>query len=228
MQPNKRPPWRAISLLIAPILLAVFIALVYWVSRPPANPGASAVTGSAVATAIASEAPPDFTATANALRTQFPVITPNRPTGIFDAGAELWHEGYRIQNAWAGPINGVWAYILAGAYASDAQRGVIQVSREYPGAGYARFYDTPVQAGSVKITAENGGRLTLQATNGTLFYFDIPSESYVPDLSQPVPSLPPPPTHTPSAVPTAFPSPGAYPGLDAGTPSPATAPVSAP
>lgn len=244
METRRSPSWIVASLLMVPVLLGTLAILVYSLARSPAAPGAPAsavpttVPISATAptstsapispsaTAAVTEPWPDFTATANMLQTLFPVITPNRPTGIFDAGAELWHEGYRIQNAWAGPINGVWAYVLAGAYASNDQRGVLQVTREYPNAGYARFFDTPSQAGSVKIMAESGFRLTLQSANGTVFYFDIPSETFVTDLTQVAATLPPPATRTPTAAAT-LPLPGGYPGLD-GTPVATTVPANPP
>ena len=207
---KKKLSWIVVFLLALPVLLGLVAILAYFPSRQPA-----ASVELADVTGEPSEPWPDFTATADKLRTLFPVITADRQTGIFDAGAELWHEGYRIQNAWAGSINGVWAYILAGAYASNEQRGVVQVAREYPNAGYARFYDTPVRAGSVRIISEVNYRLTLESSDGTTFYFDIPSETYVTDLAQGVPTLVPPLTHTPAPTETKSPVyDGSYPGLD--------------
>jgi hypothetical protein len=58
---------------------------------------------------------------------------------------------------------------------------------------YYRLFPTPTQSGSVHITGAVGERLILQATNGTTFYFDVPSRQYVPSLtwtSTPVPISP--------------------------------------
>ena len=199
-----------VLLLILPVLLGLAAIMAYFPTRQPA-----ASMGTAAGISEPSKPWPDFIATGDRLQTLIPVITADRPTGIFDAGAELWHEGYRIQNAWAGSINGIWAYILAGAHAADKQWGVVQVAREYPNAGYARFYDTPIRAGSVRIISEVNYRLTLESSDGTTFYFDIPSETYVTDLAQVVPSLVPPLTHTPAPTETKSPVyDGSYPGLD--------------
>ena len=43
-------------------------------------------------------------------------------------------------------------------------------------------YQTPVQAGSVKIVDAKGERLILQSANGTMFYFDVPLRQFVPSL----------------------------------------------
>lgn len=201
--------WVVVFLLVLPVLLGLAAILAYFPTRQPATSmGSTAVTGEP------SEPWPDFTATADMVQTLLPVITADRPTGIFDAGAELWHEGYRIQNAWAGSINGIWAYVLAGAHAADKQWGVVQVAREYPNAGYARSYDTPVRAGSVRIISEVNYRLTLESSDGTTFYFDIPSETFVADPAQVVPTFVPPLTHTPAPTETKSPAyDSSYPGL---------------
>jgi hypothetical protein len=49
--------------------------------------------------------------------------------------------------------------------------------------GGADTYITPVEAGSVHITGAQGTRLILQSSNGTTFYFDLPSRQYVASLS---------------------------------------------
>jgi hypothetical protein len=42
---------------------------------------------------------------------------------------------------------------------------------------------TPLQVGAVKIKDAQGERLVLQSTNGTTFYFDVPSRQFVPSLA---------------------------------------------
>ena len=56
---------------------------------------------------------------------------------------------------------------------------------------------TPTKHGGVRVVAEQNNRLTLQAIDGTLFYFDIPARRFVDSLSEVVPSATPPPTYTP-------------------------------
>jgi hypothetical protein len=55
------------------------------------------------------------------------------------------------------------------------------------------LYDAPGQAESVEIIDAVGERLTLQADDGTLFYFDVPTRQWVTPAPSPVPSLPPTP-----------------------------------
>lgn len=63
-------------------------------------------------------------------------------------------------------------------------------------------YQTPVQAGSVRIVDARSERLVLQSTNGTVFYFDVPSRQFVPSLVwTPTPS-PISPIATPTLPPT--------------------------
>ncbi len=48
---------------------------------------------------------------------------------------------------------------------------------------YYQQFPTRTQSGSVHITGAVGERLTLQSTNGTTFYFDIPLRQFVPSLT---------------------------------------------
>ncbi len=48
---------------------------------------------------------------------------------------------------------------------------------------YYRLFPSPTESGSVHITGASGERLILQATNGTVFYFDAPLRQFVPSLS---------------------------------------------
>lgn len=157
---------------------------------------------------------PGYQATSYALMTALPEVTAVRPTGIFEAGAEFYHQGYRMQNAWQNLVNGYWADVVAGAYANDPEQGVIFSSWHFPNAAIGRFYDTPTRAGSVRIIAEQNYRLTLEAADGTIFYWDIPSQSFVASLTDIVATTTPPPTHTPTAgaqIPTLAPAPTGYP-----------------
>jgi hypothetical protein len=161
---------------------------------------------------------PEYAATQYAIMTAIPEATEARPTGIFDAGAEFFHEGYRMQNAWQGLVDGHWANVVAGAHSSDPAQGLIFSSWEFPNAAIGAFFNTPARAGSVRIVAEQDARLTLEAADGTVFYWDIPSQSFVDSREAVAPTITPPPTHTPTATlrppPTGYPAPA--------TPPPAT------
>jgi len=119
-----------------------------------------------------------------------------------------------MQNAWQGLVNGLWAYVVAGANSNDLEQGLIFSSWEFPNAAIGSFYNTLVRAGSVRIIAEQNYRLTLEAEDGSLFYWDIPSQSFVASRTAVAPTITPPPTHTPT--PTLLPpptqsGPGGYP-----------------
>ena len=60
----------------------------------------------------------------------------------------------------------------------------------------AGSYPTPIKAGAVRIIDAVGERLVLRATNGTIFYFDVPARQFVPSLTVSVPSATPWPTRS--------------------------------
>ncbi len=68
---------------------------------------------------------------------------------------------------------------------------------------YYRLFPTPTQSGSVHITDAIGERLILQATNGTSFYFDVPSRQFVTSMTVVVPTA----TVSTSRLPTPTPAP---------------------
>ena len=180
-------------------------------------------------------AEPDYLATNAALKTQYANVTPIRQTGIFEAGPDLWEQGYRMRNAWQRPVNGHWAWVLAGSHIDNPAQGIVYSVWEIPNGGFATFYNTPSRAGSVQIIAEQDARLTLEAEDGTLFYFDVPSQSFVGSLTEVAPTITPPPTYTPeppTATPwpavTPAPLPPGYPGIATGYPPAFTPPPTMP
>lgn len=223
--------------LVGALLLVAAIALVLNMYRVPLNVTSQStaltvtalvetptiVAASPTAPAATQTGDPDYQATSYALMTAIPEITAARPTGIFDAGAEFFHEGYRMQNAWQNLMNGSWADVVAGAYVNEPEQGVIFSSWQFPNAAIGQFYDTPTRAGSVRIIAEENYRLTLEAADGTLFYWDIPSQSFVASLTEVVATITPPPTHTPTPgpqTPTQAPAPTGYPVEATAAPAP--------
>ncbi len=48
---------------------------------------------------------------------------------------------------------------------------------------YDKEFLTPTQSGPVSVKSAVIDRLTLQSTNGTTFYFDVPSHQFVPSMA---------------------------------------------
>jgi len=71
---------------------------------------------------------------------------------------------------------------------------------------YQQTFDTPGASGEVTITGAQGERLILQSTDGTTFYFDVPTRQFVPSLAATV-TAPPPTTGPVSPLATATPVP---------------------
>jgi hypothetical protein len=76
-------------------------------------------------------------------------------------------------------------------------------------------FPTAQATGSLHITDAQGARLVLKSSNGTTYYFDVPSRQFVDSLNAPPPPTvtePPDPTSIPTyAPPTLGPLPTAYP-----------------
>lgn len=96
--------------------------------------------------------------------------------GIFEPAEDIlpvWDFG----NYWTGHVRDRWVSVYAGSQDADpTQGGVVAVPYGSPP---GQFLPTPVAAGSVKIVSAEGITLTLLATDGTTFVFDVESESFV-------------------------------------------------
>ncbi len=201
-------PLIAVSALV---VLAATIALALRDGNGPAAAGTP--QPSPTGTVGAATPAPNYPSTLAAIKTNIPEVTAARQTGIFAADAGFYNQGYAMQNAWQRQVNGSWAFVDAGARIDDPDQGVIFSRWELPGVTIGRFINTPVKAGSVRVTAEQNNRLTLQATNGTLFYFDVPAQAFVSSLTEVAPTITPPSANTSTAlVPTPCGS-GGYPAL---------------
>jgi hypothetical protein len=153
---------------------------------------------------------PDVSLTLAWIQTSQPIATVDYPVGIFEEGLANYSKlGFAIQNGWRREINGYAARVAAGALVSDPQQGIVLVSWDLPDAPNAGVYETPLKAGAVRITAEDGFRLTLQANDGTIFYFDVPGQKFVSSLTEIAPTVTPRPSFTPEMptqpVPTGYP-----------------------
>jgi hypothetical protein len=97
--------------------------------------------------------------------------------GIFEPGEDILAE-WDVVNYWVGHVRDQWVSVYAGSQDADpTQGGVVVVPY---GAPPGWFLPTPVAAGTAKIVSAQGTTLTLLASGGTTFVFDVQSESYVP------------------------------------------------
>lgn len=121
--------------------------------------------------------------------------------------------GYVIENVWFGLRDGEKINVYAGIHSTDPAQGLVHVFR-FNG-GTETDYLTPIKAGSVHIVKGQNDRLVLLSTDGTTFYFDVPTLQFVNSLTGIAP------TYTPTAVATLTPTRGpTYTPLPTCTPGP--------
>jgi hypothetical protein len=119
------------------------------------------------------------------------------PTGTIESGYAIATGktlGINAVNGWFGFWDGNEVSLYAGATSDDPDQGVIVILMRYAPEGNL---PTPTKHGAVRVVSEQNNRLTLVSTDGTIYYFDIPSLSYVSSLTAFAPSITPPPTRTP-------------------------------
>jgi hypothetical protein len=119
------------------------------------------------------------------------------PTGTIEDGREKVAGkllGITALNGWFGFWDGNEVSVYAGASYDDPDQGVIVILMRNAPEGNL---PTPTKHGAVRVVSVNNNRLTLVSTDGTTYYFDIPSLSYVSSLTVFAPSITPPPTRTP-------------------------------
>ena len=120
------------------------------------------------------------------------------PTGTMENGREMDAGkllGIKALNGWSGIWDRKAIAIYAGATSNDPDQGVIAVAIN--SAPFGNF-PTPTKHGGVRVVSEQGNRLTLVSTDGTTYYFDIPSRRFVASLTEVVPSATPPNTLPPT------------------------------
>jgi hypothetical protein len=120
---------------------------------------------------------------------------PPPPTGIFsgDSGiGERFGSSYRMESVWHGIVNGEDVYVWAGAMIFDPSsqvlydpltvRGLTIIEKGHlgqPNFRGNRLY-TPTGVGSLRIIAEEGNILTLQARQGNKFSLNVQTEELTP------------------------------------------------
>ncbi len=151
---------------------------------------------------------PNLLATWQAIETSVadtPSPYPSTPTAngkIYNRSLEDMPEGKMLGevNYWAGEIGGLSTLVYAGHARGTPNQGIILVETPITGTVTAdgptrRINDYPTldQAGAVRITSEVGGRLTLQAADGSLLRFDLNTRqwlSLIPTTGNPDGELP--------------------------------------
>jgi hypothetical protein len=130
----------------------------------------------------------------------FPPLSESKPAGsgaIRDSGLipPFYVHDFMFTNVWykdtdAGTLRTyVYGGFIPGPGGELSQQGVIVVqvlkmdTRGDIQQVYYQRFPTQTQSGPVRIAGAQGDRLILQSTNGTTFYFDVPSREYVPSLT---------------------------------------------
>ena len=223
---NSRMP-RVIWFVVTTLMLAIVVLGMLFVVQGQLTPQSPATATNATLPASTSTADgypgptmqptstptlePDVSLTLAWLQTSQPIATVQYPTGIFEEGLGDYSKlGFNMLNGWRGQINGYTARVLAGALVSNPQQGIVLASWDLSGAPNAGVYDTPRQAGAVRITAEQNYRLTLQAEDGSIFYFDVAGQAFTASATVVVPTVTPRATYTP-AMPLTAPVSTGYP-----------------
>jgi hypothetical protein len=130
--------------------------------------------------------------------TASPYVTPPPgATGIREdeySKLEMRKTGLDMQNSWGGIVDGNSASVWAGALIADSNQGIVHVIYSFPAQTLEQRYQTPDKHGSLRIIDEENNRLTLLASDGTIFYFDVPALAFVSSLTEIAPNITPLPT----------------------------------
>ena len=134
----------------------------------------------AMATRIANGTPIVYTPIP--IRTAAP--RPSPVLGIYNGCADP-DPYYTYRSCWAGRQDNEYLFVSSGALKSEPAQGMVRVyttTLEQRTRGPEQTYTTPLKAGLVLIISSISQRLTLQAEDGTLFYFDVPTRQWVTPL----------------------------------------------
>jgi hypothetical protein len=114
----------------------------------------------------------------------------NIPSGPFSESV------FTTVNSWRKTTPDRYYLVYAGFLTRDAGQGAVYVL--HPDISYFILYITPDRRGAVRVVEESGTTITLQSTEGVLFYFDAVHEQFVDAQGTPIPtSTPLPATPTP-------------------------------
>ena len=139
-----------------------------------------------------------------AARTPIPYTPTFLPTGVYE-DEPVKHSGNMLgldtQNGWSGFVDGYHFFIYAGALLSDSEQGAIVMVTTKPSGTSIEQFVTSTKHGTLQAVSEQNNRLTLIASDGTVFYFDLPTHQFVASLTEVAPSVTPSLTPSPSVTP---------------------------
>jgi hypothetical protein len=108
------------------------------------------------------------------LRPQEPLTAQAMPRepGIFeDILAPVSPDDFTTRNGWQWEVNGQWVRVFAGAHTYQPEQGALIVLPE--GAVKETWVEGPAGAGALRIVAEQGLTLLVEAADGTRLVFDL-------------------------------------------------------
>lgn len=121
--------------------------------------------------------------TAAAIPTETPLPPATPRLGIFDDNVPpfstdtFWSGG----KVWYGYADSRLLIVHAGSRGDDHQQGVVLILTDTS----TDWYDTPVKDGTLTIISANGTVLSLTATDGVVYQFDVATRSFVSPTSNP-------------------------------------------
>jgi hypothetical protein len=133
-----------------------------------------------------------------------PTLDPATPTArvsriLSGVNVPVNPEEFSPQNGWQGELGGVWVRVYAGALTENPAQGLLWVIFDNnPEFG---SYVAAGDGGALKITAEQGGRLTLQNARGDTLWFDLNARRYLSSEYETAAAVTPLPTFTPTIDP---------------------------
>jgi hypothetical protein len=140
--------------------------------------------------------------------TPLPVVLTRLPDGIEHRPATpaAIESNFEVLNAWRKHDQGHFYLVYAGYVDRNPDQGVLIVFHQDAN----RFvdYPTPDQSGGLKIIEEQGFVIMVQSINGSTYYFDAVSETYIDSF---VPPSPPNTNPLPTALPEGTPTLAPYP-----------------
>jgi len=180
--------------------------MIAWMSKRVST-GAMVVMAGAFLAGISAcdpmQAPQDDTVVASpselARTTATPAMLESRQVGIFDAWPDLW-PGYEMADTWQDKVDGSWAWVSAGAVRDKPEVGALYSVWELPNAGFAEFIELPPETDALRIVREENSRLELWSSSGVTLYFDIRGQRLTSTMDEPVATITPPPTRTPTGT----------------------------
>jgi hypothetical protein len=107
--------------------------------------------------------------------------------GIFAPAEDILPQ-FDFVNYWVGQVGDGYVWVYAGTLDAEPDQGGVSVMPY--GSGPSALFPTPKAVGAVKIISSEGALLTLEASDGSLFTFDVASSSYVTASASPTVSAP--------------------------------------